>query len=241
MSKFIVFEGGDGSGKTSLSNLLVELLINDNQAVVKTCEPRDSVIGRMIRKYAKKGITGLPPKGELGMTLISGIGNLNIMGEIPLMTYGHIASADDIHRICDITDIDDIIMYHLLMADRYLHIKWILQQLNKGITVVCDRYIYSTMVYQHSMINKIMDDYTDILKPDVLIYCKNSDDNRMFQNRVEFDKFEKDVETVKSYNKLYEKVLADVSHPNMIVIETSGEIENTHSEFKLKMQELGLI
>jgi hypothetical protein len=27
----------------------------------------------------------------------------------------------------------------------------------------------------------------------------------------------------------------------MIVIETSGEIENTHSEFKLKMQELGLI
>lgn len=241
MSKFIVFEGGDGSGKTSLSNLLVELLKNDNKSVIKTCEPRDSVIGRMIRNYAKNGINGLPSKGELGVILLSGIESLESNNNIPFMTFGHIASADDIYMNCDIDDIDDRIMYHLFMADRYLHIEWLKEQLKQGITVVCDRYIYSTMVYQNSMLNDIMEDYTDILKPDVLIYCKNSDNNRIFENRVEFDKFEKDVETVKSYNKLYEKVLADVKHPNMITIETSGKIEDTHSEFKLKMQQVGLI
>ena len=241
MSNFIVFEGGDGSGKTSLSNLLVELMKNDNKPVIKTCEPRDSIIGKMIRSYAKKGATGLPSKGNLGVTLLSEIQKLNRIDDIPLMTLGHIANADDIHCESDISDIDDEIMYNLLMADRYLHIEWIESQIKQGVTVVCDRYIYSTIVYQNSMFNQIMDDYTDILKPDVLIYCKNSDDNRIFQNRVEFDKFEKDVETIKSYNKLYDEVLQKVGHPNMITIETSDRIEDTHAVFKQKMQQIGLI
>lgn len=240
MFNFIVFEGGDGSGKTSLSNLLVELMKDNNKSVIKTCEPRDSIIGKMIRSYAKNGVNGLPSKGNLGVTLLSAMESC-YKDDIPLMTFGHIAQADDIHRESDISEIDDRIIYNLLMADRYLHIEWIESQIKQGVTVVCDRYIYSTMVYQNSMFNQIMDDYTDILKPDVLIYCKNSDDNRIFQNRVEFDKFEKDVETVKSYNKLYDEVLLKVAHPNMITIETSGKIEDTHAVFKQKMQQIGVI
>lgn len=52
--KFIVFEGGDGSGKTSLSNLLCQKLIENGNKVWKTAEPqRETPIGKIINEMIK--------------------------------------------------------------------------------------------------------------------------------------------------------------------------------------------
>lgn len=47
---FIVFEGIDGSGKTTLSNLLYDELLKDGVPVIKNREPTDGRWGKKIRK-----------------------------------------------------------------------------------------------------------------------------------------------------------------------------------------------
>ncbi len=47
--KFIVFEGIDGSGKTTLSKMLAQELAQKGPKVHWTCEPTHNVIGKMIR------------------------------------------------------------------------------------------------------------------------------------------------------------------------------------------------
>ena len=49
--KFIVMEGGDGSGKSTHTRLLVEGLCKKGYAVFSTCEPSHSEIGKLIRRY----------------------------------------------------------------------------------------------------------------------------------------------------------------------------------------------
>lgn len=47
---FIVFEGIDGSGKTTQARLLYEKLLSKNYKVILTSEPTDNEIGKLIRK-----------------------------------------------------------------------------------------------------------------------------------------------------------------------------------------------
>jgi len=49
MSLFITFEGGEGSGKTTLINRLYAEMIDDNYSVIKTREPGGSKISEAIR------------------------------------------------------------------------------------------------------------------------------------------------------------------------------------------------
>ncbi len=48
--KFIVFEGIDGAGSTTQTNLLFKYLKSKGKKVVETCEPTDGPIGKLIRK-----------------------------------------------------------------------------------------------------------------------------------------------------------------------------------------------
>lgn len=48
--KFIVFEGIDGAGSTTQADLLFEYFRSKGKKVVKTCEPTDGPIGKLIRK-----------------------------------------------------------------------------------------------------------------------------------------------------------------------------------------------
>jgi len=54
--KFIVFEGIDGSGKSTISNLLFEKLRLQKEEVYKTFEPTDSPIGSVIKNILNKRI-----------------------------------------------------------------------------------------------------------------------------------------------------------------------------------------
>lgn len=97
MGKFIVFEGIDGSGTTTVSQRVAEEL-----QASWTCEPSGSEIGKLLRKVLK---------GEVG-------------------------------------PYDRETLMHLFRADRIEHAKEIGEQLDSGLSVVCDRYYASTYVYQ---------------------------------------------------------------------------------------------
>lgn len=53
-AKFIVFEGIDGSGKSTISNLLFEKLNTEFGKIYRTSEPTDSPIGSVIRNILNK-------------------------------------------------------------------------------------------------------------------------------------------------------------------------------------------
>jgi dTMP kinase len=62
---FIVFEGGDGVGKTTQVDILCKWLANAGHDVLKTFEPGDSTVGAMIRQIVLDPATGeMSPRAE---------------------------------------------------------------------------------------------------------------------------------------------------------------------------------
>jgi dTMP kinase len=62
---FIVFEGGDGVGKTTQVDLLCGWLTNAGHEVVRTFEPGDTAVGAMIRRIVLDPATGeMSPRAE---------------------------------------------------------------------------------------------------------------------------------------------------------------------------------
>lgn len=57
LGKFIVFEGIDGSGTTTQTELLNSFLLDKNISSVTTCEPSSGPIGNMIREGFKKRVS----------------------------------------------------------------------------------------------------------------------------------------------------------------------------------------
>jgi len=94
VNKFIVFEGIDGSGKTTQAKLLAKRLNG-----TYTCEPTNGEIGELIRK------------------ILSG-------------------------KKCEKET-----LALLFAADRIEHVKKIEEKVKEG-HVICDRYVYSSLVYQ---------------------------------------------------------------------------------------------
>lgn len=110
---FIVFEGIDGSGTTTLSKLLTKTLNEKGHDSVWTKEPSDGTIGRHIRRVLK-----------------------------------HEESADELG------------MFPLFLADRHDHLASMVRpELLKGSSVICDRYAYSTWVYQQDSYDKFLIEY----------------------------------------------------------------------------------
>ena len=61
---FIVFEGIDGSGKSTHIKMLAAKLREDGYSVVVTAEPSRDEIGKLIRRYAKRNEGRLPAEAE---------------------------------------------------------------------------------------------------------------------------------------------------------------------------------
>ena len=62
---FIVFEGGDGVGKTTQVDLLCSWLADAGHEVLKTFEPGDTPVGARIRQIVLDPATGdLSPRAE---------------------------------------------------------------------------------------------------------------------------------------------------------------------------------
>ena len=64
--RFIVFEGIDGSGKTTQAKILCKRLLKMNKSVESTKEPTDGYVGRLIRK----ALTGEVVLSEQAMSML---------------------------------------------------------------------------------------------------------------------------------------------------------------------------
>ena len=109
MKKFITFEGGEGSGKTTQCKLLSNSLLKINEENMLTREPGGTVFSEKIRKI-------LVNNSQLDLTVDSEI----------LLIY----------------------------AARHDHLKKVIIPSLRKKTVICDRFIHSTICYQILM-NKI--------------------------------------------------------------------------------------
>ncbi len=101
--KFIVFEGTDGSGKSTHARILTEKLMGGGVDTFVTFEPTSFETGKLIRRYLSGEIEG-----------------------------------------------DERTIAALFMADRIEHLfnpEGILAYLDKGITVISDRYYLSSLAY----------------------------------------------------------------------------------------------
>lgn len=108
MSKFIVFEGNDCSGKTTCVNLLIDYLNSKDITNIYIKFPdRNGLHGDKIDKYLKNEI--------------------------------------------DMSDSDAYIMFK---ENREPYKEIIKNHLNNGVSIICDRYLYSGIVYSHYNENK---------------------------------------------------------------------------------------
>lgn len=174
MSKglFIVFEGIDGSGKSSLARALHEYLSDKNIPSILTAEPTsDTLIGKTLRAYLKD------------------------------------------------SSVDESTMALLFAADRVEHVKEIKKLLDEGITVICDRYIYSNFAYQgehpaRDIHNLLMD---KLLTPDITYYVDADPEvclERIKSRGLSLDKYE----TIEKLETIRSRYLMQLSHNSIVYI-----------------------
>ena len=192
--KLIVFEGLDGSGKSSQLNNLNERLSALKIPNVLTREPSD------------KNIIGLMARGAVNGTF----------------------------------DIEKESLALLFAADRYEHVtKEIVPALEKGITVLCDRYYFSNFAYQSvtTSLERIIqhnEKVMEILKPDVTIFLDTDAQEcvrRINQDRYERVEMFEDLDNLKLVRNNFLKAFETLKESeNIIVIETNGLTESRVAE-----------
>ncbi|AEH06120.1 dTMP kinase [Methanothermococcus okinawensis] len=189
-NKFIVFEGIDGSGKTTQSKLLAEK-INGKY----TCEPTNGDIGKLIRD------------------ILSG-------------------------KKCEKET-----LALLFAADRVEHVVDIEQHLKKT-HIVCDRYVYSSMVYQAIQgidLNFIMNINQFAKKPDILIFLDvdveesfkrmNGKNKEIFENKEMLNKVRA------KYYEIIKKRLFEPKYGYIKINTTGKSIEEVHDNILTELRE----
>lgn len=132
---FIVFEGGDGVGKTTQVDLLCAWLTNAGHQVLKTFEPGDSLLGAMIRRVVLDPATGdMSPRAEA--LLYSADKAQHIFSVVrPALERGSVV-------VCD-RYIDSMLAYQgagrsLRLTDLEFIARWATEDLRPDLTVVLD-------------------------------------------------------------------------------------------------------
>lgn len=177
--KFIVFEGIDGSGKTTQAKLLAELLKKNGHKVYLTAEPTSLPTGRALRE----ALSGKVRKSECEMAL-------------------------------------------MFVEDRIAHNKnsaeGIEALLNSGVTVICDRYYYSTLAYQgqstdYEWVKAMNLLCPDIRKPDLCVYIDLLPEQSL-------DRIRRGRQALEVYENA--EILAKVREQFLSVIRDLGETDN---------------
>ena len=132
MASFIVFEGGEGCGKSTQTRALYRRLSKDGFRAVLTREPGGTRLGERVRRYLKQtGETRISPLAEL---------------------------------------------FLIATARAQLVSEVIRPELEKGKTVICDRFTPSTLAYQGygrglntDALREVNDIATDGMSPDLIV------------------------------------------------------------------------
>lgn len=185
--KFIVFEGIDGSGKTTHAALLKKKLEAMGESVFLTAEPSNGEAGKLLRRCLRR-------EADLPEEAIAG----------------------------------------LFLTDRLDHIKnpkdGILSHLEKGETVLCDRYYFSSFAYNGAYapldwVEQINSLPRALLKPDLTLFLDIPPERFLarVENRSETERYEK-LEVLKRVRENYFAAFARFSDENIAVINNDKPI-----------------
>jgi dTMP kinase len=177
---FLVLEGIDGSGKTTIAYEIKRKIEESNRLAIVTMEPSNNIIGEYLKKYLKETLK----------------------------------------------DNRDPVFETLAFAtDRALHLKeTIIPYIKEGYLVICDRYYYSSYVYQSiDGINTewIMHVNRYMLKPDLAIFIDVNPETAIKRLGKPKNIFEKK----KFLERVYSKYLELVDKGLLIKIDGDREIE----------------
>ena len=132
---FVVFEGGDGVGKTTQVDRLCAWLADSGQEVLKTFEPGDTTVGAMIRRIVLDPATGeMSPRAEA--LLYAADKAQHIFSVVrPALERGAVV-------VCD-RYVDSMLAYQgagrvLELADLERIARWATEDLRPDLTVVLD-------------------------------------------------------------------------------------------------------
>uniref|UniRef100_A0A7C2FEP1 Probable thymidylate kinase n=1 Tax=Thermosphaera aggregans TaxID=54254 RepID=A0A7C2FEP1_9CREN len=187
---FIVLEGIDGAGKTTLAKMLIDEFKSRGMQAVYTYEPTDSLIVRAV-------------KGE----------------------YAPYRDA-----------FVDALAFAL---DRLIHVKsLILPMLEKGVSVVSDRYFYSSVAYQSAMgapYEWVMEVNKHAFKPDLAIYLDIPPELAITRRKglsSRFPEFE-EVEFLSKVRQYYKRM---VSEGLLIEVDATREMQTVYMEVLEKVK-----
>jgi len=186
--KFIVFEGIDGSGKSTHAARLKERLKAMGETVCLTAEPSEGEAGKLLRRC----LTG---EADLPEEAIAG----------------------------------------LFMTDRIDHIKnpsfGILSHLERGETVICDRYYFSSFAYNSLYapmdwiieINKMA---RSLLKPDLTVFLDilPEDFTSRIEGRGTTERYEK-TEILRRVRDNYFKAFKTLSDEKVVIVDNRVSLD----------------
>lgn len=195
--KFIVFEGPDGSGKTTQQKTVASVL----GTAVCECEPTTGEIGKQIRR-------------ALG---------------------GEVDCAPETLAL-------------LFAADRCEHVRALEKLLEAGETVLCDRYVFSSIAYQGleldtAWIAEINRRATERLLPDAVVYVDLPTEScmaRIARGRDHTEIFET-TERIAKVRENYERAFAMFPNLKLIRIDGAQPMEDVTRDILEKLRGEGLI
>jgi dTMP kinase len=188
--RFFVFEGIDGSGKSTIASAFADRLEADGRRVVRTAEPTPTWLGEQVRR-----------------------GNREARSDFAEM--------------------------FLYVADRAEHSVRIAEWLKAGNTVVCDRYVGSTLAYQSVTLRpflggkalewlKLVNDPV-IVRPDVTVLLRIEPETAIerIAGRAEREKFEH-VELLRKVASMYDRLAAE--DPTYLVVDAGAPLDEVLEE-----------
>jgi dTMP kinase len=129
LALFIVFEGGDGSGKTTQAGLLFNRLCREKRSIKLLAEPGGTALGDYVRD-----LFVLPREVRVGRGLKYILTSAGKGPQIPFDVLVHMTPETE--------------LFLFSAARAQLVSEEITPSLQKGISVICVRYVYSTLAYQ---------------------------------------------------------------------------------------------
>ena len=146
--RFLVIEGIDGAGSSTQSSLLLEFVSSLVPKAVGTKEPTDGPAGAMLRLALSHRLNGPSSTAEA------------IRGQEPASS-----------------ELDSRTMALLFAADRLDHATGLIEpMLSAGTSVVCDRYLLSSLAYQGLKVDHrwLLEINRHVPRPDVTIYLSST-------------------------------------------------------------------
>lgn len=160
MTFFIVFEGGEGSGKTTQARKLYSTLCNQKHRVRIVHEPGDTALGKALR-----GLIATP-KEALFSAWKRGLVPAQMDSQLTLSTKDF---------WLPIVPEAELFLFEASRAQLVAEV--IKPSLQNGVSIICDRYIYSTVAYQgygRNLDIKLIENLNKVatrdLQPDLIIF-----------------------------------------------------------------------